>query len=488
MPTQDGLDTLPVLDEYSHIVWCKYDEDWTRNREESIGQIHVYQIVWKVQTNSNNLLGVQVLSDLRSLLDAEIANPNFDPIPRLSFYYGQQSIPWAQDPSSFCVNISCEIIDVQDPSLWRVIADYGPVTESGPQLLDKEPLSQDPMKWPFFRWLEIIDDQEVVETAICLGIPEFLEGSDYAGKQFTGNFLSLHTIFRGPDYNNKEPGPIVNSAGQQTIDPQMELSHRMIYNVRVNYPNEYYAMLLNELYGQTVHAPDAATYGLNNAYTENPIESQYFEHAATQMFRILGFPHGTWKFLVAIPEIKEWRVDNEDGDGPTQYASTTIKFEIKLGKRIEWGDQIYYSGWNRLVLNNGQACFKRVKDEYGVEGALIYDPQDPNKKLLFPTQAWRVKEGETIKIQPTNKDELEGLMDLVETSEPINLRPDGTQHTDPDEQPDHIWYLNLRPANYFKITGYYSTPIGDPMPVLPVLGGAEVFPPPPPWLNLPTFP
>jgi hypothetical protein len=493
MPTQSELSELPTLGDSeisTNIVSCGFDFEWTRSREENTGQTHIYKVIWKVQTNSNGLTGVSVLYQLRLLQEAEIT---FDWIPRIGWYYGEHTtILGAQDPASFCNRVFCEIIDHEDPSVWRVAADYGPVVDIGTQIINDYPLDQDPMKWPLFRWFEIIDDQEVIEEAHCLGIPQYLRGSDVGDTIFTGTFLDLESVERGPNFPGSEPGPIVNAAGQQTVDPQMELSHRIIYNVKVNYPNEHYAMVLNRVFEKTVHGPEEMVHG-------NPLVNSLNNDLVPF---IMGWPHGTWRFLVAIPEIKEWRVFDESGFSVRQYCSTTIKFEIKRGRKIEWGDGQYYSGWNRLILNNGQACFRRFSGEGSELGDLISHPKVEGRYLLFPTQAWKRRDGkETINEEEVTEETFEDItLEKVDTSEPINLRVDGTQLEEQYERPDHIWYQNLEPANYFHIAKYYGKYSGENLVPDPVLPGQlstgfedDEIPPDPtdpetPWKVTPTFP
>jgi hypothetical protein len=474
------------------ILLCQYDEDWTRKVQENVGNSCDYDAIWKVKIDQDDVVGGQVLSDLRLLIKQNYTSINgqvFDWIPfvqeacETTNYYDHLGFA---DPYSFCSSVSCEIIDTKDPTLWRVVAHYKQVDESGSPLIWTRPLPDDPLRWPPVRWVEFIEDQSVVEVAHCIGTLD--QTGDVTEPR--GWFHDLSQLERGMGaFSQNEPKPIVNAAGQQTIDPQMELDHRIVYNVRINYPSYLYAMALNTALRGTIHAPDD--------YVSDPI---FYQNAEDEFFyKIMGFPHGTWKFLVAEPDQRHFRrsiINDSDScqDGIYQYCPTTIKFEIKMGKKFLSGDYgygEYYTGWIRQVLNNGQVCFRKWWDKYGAdlgenpEGIkdYIYDPRyglgADKRPLLFPSVARRPFDtsldlfdelDNRSPLTQSRQDDIAdstGILEDAETSEPINLHPDGTQITQPTDPPNHIWYLNLTPANYHLIT-YFHNGIAEPSrPVLP---------------------
>jgi hypothetical protein len=486
------------MSESHNIISCRYDEDWTRIKTESVGNIHEYEVRWKVVVDDNNMTGGSVLYQLRVLIQ-KLGHPSpaapYDRVPIVGENYCDPS--WESykinpyydhldhvDQSSFCSKVSCELIDPKAPDIWRITATYTPPMDTGPQVIDSNPLDADPLKWPVITWFEFVEDQSVVELATCFGF--------YTND---GTFIDLPHLSRGvTNEYAEEPGPIVNAAGQQTIDPQMEISHRIIYNAKVNYPNHFYAAKLNRLFENTMHA--------SPLYLQNPVVYQY--NISENVPLLLGYPHGTWKFLVAEPEVRNFRVND---DVIMEYCATTIKFEIKMGQIVDEDDEFkFYSGWNRLVLNNGQVCLRKMNSRYGYPGedvagdSWVRDPRyssdtglaadgGPRYKLLFPTTAMKLKDA---KVQdfayldprvdsdgnwipnsytgPRHQPVVDDLEE-VETAEPVNLNEDGTQSTEPTVVPNHIWYNNLRAVDYnYYITNYYGDSIFYTLP------GADIDP------------
>jgi hypothetical protein len=436
---------------------CTYTEDFTRRVVEGESNNREYPIAWKAISVEHDLTGTQVLAQARAA--GGTPGPNFDPVPDVGDPY---SLLTASDPNSRCKTVTCELEDPKgSPHIWIIKADFGPPEGGNLKLVGPSP-PPSPLKWPSRHKIEYIESQSVVEKAYCL--------------------TQLKNIARGMLGNrDKEPGPLLNSAGQQTIDPQMELDHRIILHTTVYYPDPIYAIALNNQFHKTCHGPPA--FLGQHVTPSNPVLATFPNidpasgpHGGEYPF-FMGCPHFSWKFLnaqcadVAFRKVDEDEMQEEEEqfitDGVMQYYLTTIRHEFKLGEKIIfgseavedinpeitdpaiWGDAFGYSGWIRLVLNNGQTCFRKMQDlsiddiDNPLQEVFIIDPRfDDDRKLWLPTTAQLLKEEfnwkyadtrayhDSPREQPTDEDFTEEL-----TSEPVNLNLDGTQIMDPNKKP-----------------------------------------------------
>lgn len=479
MPSVRLLPGTPVQ-ENSFILSCLYDEQFQRDITEDIAYNHDHMTVWKVRVNSFDKDGAAILKELRRLKSGGLSpGPKWDTPPALRDYYSPL-FAGSNESKCFCFKIACEVIDVEDSSQWRVTAWYGPPQDIGSNLIWSQYMPSDPFQWYWLpdgtgvqangtiggyvrnAWIEYVEDQKVLENATCI--------------------TQLPGINRGPGSGN-EPGPICNATGQQTIDPQVEPVHRVILNVVVNYPSYTYAMGMNDRFSRGIHAPSIM---FTDSAVADPIVAHQYDTSDQPLF--MGFPHGCWKFLIADvgrPQYRMVRTTTGSGyniveaDSVVEYCPVTIRLELNLGEIISTDqyDVDYWSGWLRQILNNGQVCLKKWNDGYVTtpdpmsdddKESYIPSPLPPHDPQIFPVLVKKLKENaadsegtgvedDDARSSPSSAREL--LMDQlkdVEPSEPINLRLDGTQITDPSEKPNHILFNNLRPVDLYDITDAYG--------------------------------
>jgi len=543
MPSDSALLNLRVIHPgftpETFIVSCRYDSEMNRATSEDMAYNHEYITIWKVLINSNYVEGSQVLRELRRLRAYHIVlNDEWDYPPVLRDYYNPKTTPnpnsnWPNyhgfDNLSFCYKIDCEIIDMADPSLWRVTAHYGPPQDVSSNIVWKEPLDPDPFQWywtPQFdpdwnhsdpyelegyvanSWVEFVEDQKIVERAYCLiDLPSINRGPNLPRyRAASGSDPKLE-----PGMN--EPGPVVNAAGQQTIDPIVEPIHRMILNVVINYPDYTYAMALNEQFRMGLHAP-------LSLYKKGIELEQYNKDGDYDGQRLfMGYPHGTWKFLIAEPGKPQYRKirltpggDVWETEQIVEFCPTLIKLELNMGDIISFEpfspNRPIYSGWTKQVLNNGQTCFTKWNDKSyptvidpdknksghtniadgTYPNAMIPDPTDVDHKRfqLFPVRVRQLNEDakDTDKVLWNLPDARQGTQTVHRTlnpsdapfeepSEPINLNIDGTVITDPNVKANHILYGQLKPVNLYDITDLYGRRI------FPAFLASRSFPIPP---------
>lgn len=445
---------------------CKYEEGLARKVTEGAQGHTEYPMSWMAIVDTHDLHGKEVLA----LARAATPGPGFDPVPqkvgsKWSFRRGDGDM--VEDSGAEAQMITCEVIDPSNDLIWKITADYSTLETSG-NLNFGGPVPADPMLWPVRHWLERVDEQSVIEVAKCLTYLDHLK--------------------RGWNFEN-EPGPIINAAGQQTVDPQMRQGYRIIFHILINYPNALYAVALNNQFGDTVHAPDDALELLK----EPPEE--------TVPKLLMGCPHFTWKFLAAHTEKAQFREVEVEGQPveeleTTEYYATDLEFELKFGPWINLliGDNpgvlhTMRAGWIRPVLNNGQTCFRKWLDKYidpdGSDPVYIQDPRRPvdpqtgvRPPMLLPCTALQVKGDFDLgfddnRSSPTTPRAQPQLTDMeeVEVSEPVNLKLSGEQITDPGELAGYVLYTDLVPADYYKITDYFGNkvfPENVELPVFPL--------------------
>ncbi len=441
------------------LLKCLYHDKFTRKVVESSENSNKeYQIIWLAEVNDPDLSGTQVLA----LARAATPGARFDHVPVANEEY---SFLGFTDSGSTAKSITCELEDPDCRTVWIITADYKPSSEGKLQFLGPEPPSH-PLRWPVTSWMEVMDEQGVVEKI--------------------WSFSNLPSLTRSVN-SGKEPGIICNAAGQQTIDPLTEIKYRYILNVLVFYPNELYAIALNSQFGRTVHC---------HTHFNTDVPGTGGTPGSTSGYPdlLFGCPYYTWKFLAAIPDKPKWRQvkpktgeeetvgeDIETHEGAIKYVPTTIKIEFFEGDLISDVDlgigtgpstaYTFRSGWLKKILNNGQTCFRKWQSKVSAitSEVFIEDPRfkpAETRKMLLPTTCFKVKDdfdlsfvdprppSGTDRPQPKSTD-----MQEVQTSEPVNLKLDGTQITDPEAKATYIYGLDLAPSDYFNITDYFGNPL-----------------------------
>lgn len=439
------------------LIKCLYDESFTRRVRETETKEREYEIVWRAEVDYADYFGTEVLQLARA---ATPTPGRYDPVHRVGDDYSFLSGDYGGlvvDERSECTEVNCELEDDRNPFIWIIRANFAPPGAGG-KLSFLGPKPVNPLRWPVEHWVEYSEDRVVVERAICL--------------------TQLDHLLRGPTHFASEGGPIVNAAGQQTVDPQTDVAHRMILCSQVYYPDPIYCIGLMNQFEGTVHGPSDFVGG----------ESPTFPNFNPAFPSLMGSPHFVWRFMLATHEKAEYKTltgeeaeEEEEDEVTIKYYTTIIKLERKRGSQIALQKKVgetvtqntIWSGWIREVLNNGQTCFRKVEDEYLGQDLWVMDPryspttQTDGRKMLLPTTALQMKEDavllsyEDTRTGPTSPRPLPTIDDIieVETSEPVNLHLDGTQITDPEEPANHIQYLSLTPANYFDITDYFGNPI-----------------------------
>jgi hypothetical protein len=436
------------------LLRCQYDEDFKRKVTEGESGRQEYEIVWRASFSDDDtdLTGGEVLALVRAA-----SGPNFD---HVVVYNESYSLLGYTDDNSRAQNITCELEDPLCHTVWIIRAEFKPPGTGKLDFMGPSPPGH-PLQWPVTAWLEIVDNESVVETAFCMNkLDSIKRGYHAAGS---------------PEASSKK-GPVINAGGQQTVDPLITEDHRTILNVLVYYPNALYAIALNNQFAKTIHCH------------ANPLADPSTQSTSpTEPALLMGCPHFTWKYIGAYPEKPAWRKvteedqeavpgdDIEEDQGSIKYCPTTVKLEFKLGELINAKDDLgittqdydFYSGWLKKQLNNGQTCFRKWYDEYLNLEQFILDPRfGDNRKMLLPTTALQLKESFDAgyedtrssptgpRAQPTKND-----FEEVETAEPINLNQDGTQITDPEAPANYIYFLDLEPADYYDITDYFGNPV-----------------------------
>jgi hypothetical protein len=426
------------------LLVCHYHEDFTRKVTEGENSHKEYERIFRVvyDRNTDDKSGTDVLVDCRAatpganfVLPAKIGDP---------YTFGAFT-----DEGSRAKEIVCELEDPNVPHVFKIVETYRAPDAGGKlNFLGPSPPGH-PLQWPSKYWLDVTEEQGVVEKAVC--------------------FSNLTSIMR--DITSPK-GPIVNSAGQQTIDPLVTMDYRIILNALVYYPSGLYAMALNNQFGRTCHYHDDYATDPSGDESDFPL--------------LMGCPYYTWKFLSATTNKGDWRqVTEEDqeevtGDdivasaGSILYFPTTIRFEFRLGDLIDETDLgwegttfLFNHGWIRKVLNNGQVCFRKFMDDYLPQERFWEDPRfGDNRKMQLPTTALQLKDTfdgkyNDTRSSPSTPRTQPGLDDFEEreTAEPINLELDGTQISDPEADTRYVYYLDLKQANYYDITDYFGNSV-----------------------------
>lgn len=454
----------------SALLRCQYALEFDRSVTEKLeNNAKEFTIEWDAEVNDPDLSGDEVLA----LARAATPGPKFDKVINVGDGY---SFLGRVYPNSTARTVSCKMDPQSEGFLFKIVAEFNLPTDGNLKFLGPEPPAH-PLLWPVIGWLEIVEEQEVVEKiAMISNLP-------HIGRGTTAAYIV------NP---KKDPGPAINAANQQSIDPLLENAHRIILNVQLYFPNELYAIALNSQFEKTVHC-HTFFYLDPAALTYVPGDPDHLDYPPL----VFGCPYYTWKYLGAIPDKPKWRqvipkegemeVEGDDieiHEGAVKYTPTLVRFEFKMGEVITnqdlniaplTGDPTFgfNLGWVKKLLNNGQTCFKKWQStKTTIDGpttteVYIEDPRyDDHRPITVPTTAKHLKSAfstafadprpisGTDRPQPTSAD-----LEEEATGEPINLHLDGTQMTDPLSKPTYIYGLDLKPANYFNITDYFGNPI-----------------------------
>ena len=225
----------------------------------------------------------------------------------------------------------------QHPRRWHITCDYLPPDDVDPGQIG-EP---DPLLWPTEYWVEWTEEQVPLEKA--------------------KNVESLDHIGRGALID----GPIVNSAGEQTIDSQMKT---FVYPV---------------VCCQKAYSTLASIIALNSAYQESMNNGSFFG-APARYARYLGTESG--------------RLQRAGGIG-FYLGITRIWFKAAL--------------WDRRVLNNGMMHLQ--KNAAGT--AYLRDGNAKLKLFRHMVREMHISDGK--EGEPPAGTQVEG--DLVPSPEPTNL-------------------------------------------------------------------
>lgn len=384
------------------IIYCRYseDNDWKISIDEN--RAASYSVKWDVLVDSPTpCTGLGVLQTVQALEDnVEDPVPDEGDGPHYA-HLGDE------DFGSFLTTISChqKFVDAKPVENTFVIqANYAPPKNNSKS--EKQKIQKpNPLDWDPIYYVEWVEEDRVIEEAFCItSLPQLLRGT------------TLPSSLENPDSGEPEMGPLVNAAGQQTIDPVTEPVWHALLCCKINYPHAFQSMLLNNLYG-------AAT-NFAGEDEEDPI-------------LFLGCRPRTWRYLFA--QAAEPLEKEVKGVGTVVYYPTIVKIEFNS------------MTWDRFILNNGQTCFRRTNFVSGSN--YILDPRyDDGQPMLFPTTAQVLKDSskwlEGVNGIPQEDQPSFSDMEEIESSEPMNLELDGTQIRDPKKPAFHIQYRHKREVDF----------------------------------------
>jgi hypothetical protein len=318
------------------IIYCKFSENVDRGFRYGRGERATYELMWDVKVDDGSLAGPVVLEMARA---AAVSASCPNPVARYNYTYTFNGF---EDGGSFAREFSGRIKDVDsDGTLWQFAATYVPPepTETTSALQDPNPLN-----WAPEYWIEWIEEQIPVEKAYC--------------------YTQMEQLRRGPNYlpgksEVNEPGPIVNAAGQQTIDPIMTTIIRPIVCAVFNAPTYLDAAYLNRVFGNTV-----------NGDHDSEVD------AYKNVDKFLGDDARTWKFLMATSDRRQQHTLKYPlKENPAErnvtifYYPTTVKLQFRK------------ETWDSKVLNNGMVAYKYVKGFYPTSGFGGSDPYNTTALL-----------------------------------------------------------------------------------------------------------
>lgn len=345
------------------VTKCEYAEDENKFTTDWQGQ-GTYPVVFDVWVDEF-AAGPAII-----LAGQAVSGPGFDRIflPNEVYVLGGYT-----DQNSLMDHYEGTLMDVKDSIFrWKITCMFKPLDPGTSKAKKQEP---NPLLWPVEYNVEKLEEQVPLEKATCK--------------------TDLPQIRRGPSFPSNEPGPIMNAAAQQTIDPVMRTRYSSIAVAVKNYAS------LQEIIN------------LNNTY-EDTMSSAPF----------LGVPATCWKYLTTQAQGIQYK--DVPGAGLIAYYPGITKIQLRR------------EGWNRLILNNGLICLKFKPVVPGLAGAYYTD-------FDFPT-TYPSPTGSLIHFPCMVKKSVTDAT-LVEAAEPVNLAIDGTQ-LPPESQGVYIEYEHLERVDY----------------------------------------
>lgn len=337
-------------------VTSKRLPDAQRGGEDSVGR-RTYEETFEVdQTDAGPLAaGVAV-----AIAAQTIAVGDLVPLRGDNYSYGGTT-----DLDSYAFDFSWQRpAPVDRPRRWHIGVKYGPA-EGDPGQLGED----DPLLWPTEYWVEWTEEQVPIETA------RIVESLDHVGRA-AGSL-----------------GPIINSAGEQQIDPQMKTVYYPILSCQKAYPT------LNEIVA------------LNTTYQDSTNNGVFF-----------GAPARSAKYLLT----ESGRLQQTQG----------VSFYLGI-TRIWFRNAL----WDRRILNNGMMHLRKKTD-----GTYRTAPGGSPRlfRHMLEQTTFNTDGSET-----TDVDE-SGAKIYVPSPEPANLALDGTVL--PKNQPGlNLNYRYLTELNYAGI-------------------------------------
>ena len=353
------------------------------------GQNGQYQLTWHIQADSDNHHAGSILQMAQALT----ASPGVVPVAKYGDVY---SLLDYTDNGSFARSFRGGVADKSTRD-FIIQVGYKPPDPGQPIQLDPNPLN-----YPIQYWVEWIEEQVPIESAICLTDmmqikrgPKYYEDGPLAGGT-PGKDLDIPS----------EPGPIVNACGQQTVDPVLKtVYHPVIYALK-NMPSYLTACGLNATYMETMNSDEF-------------LNDQPFQ----------------WRFLYAKAEQKQ---EKRVGAKTIIYYPTIIALEYRRAT------------WNKKVLNNGMVTFKYLSPDSphpnpGKGGNQLIQVKDNPKTTVDESKPPRPARS-PVQVH-TNPDD-PATDTLVDAAEPMKLNLDGVQLLDDGDTATFIDYQYLTPVPY----------------------------------------
>lgn len=394
------------------ILSCDIDQNYTRDTKIDENNNPVYPVRWIIQVNRDDYFGFQVLSLAQRWGGAGT------PVPRQNDIFNYFGF---FDPLTTAGPITCKLLDADNPRLWIAEVEFRRADNNSKEEKQRRKIPN-PLNWAPIYTVTWDEQQIPLEEARCMtDLPTIKRGPSF-------EILEKVKGFEGNIFDSWPPlGALVNAVGQQTVDPIMVTVRRPILVCKRNYPFTINALLINKAYSDSFN------------YT-----------------KFLGCDPFTWKFISCEAQ------DPEEKEIEDQPTITYIPTVTKLG---------YNSlTWDIKLLNNGQSCF-RLHYVPGKGYDFVLDPRSNTdaalrSPLVFPTLQHVLKDSFKLSTPAdTNTGPTVNDFEEIESTEPMNLRPDGTQIGSPrkdnqplvqqgrnplpaDEKANHIKYRHLRAEDF----------------------------------------
>lgn len=415
-----------------NIKVCQFDvDDRKASYESGSGK---YTKRWKVMVDTRDLCGAEVLEKaITSTLPV-----GSDAVP---FYGSPYTHGTFTDNFVFATSFECWLEDPDDDYNWTIQVEYSaPGKGGGSSKEDSEKAQKEnPLDWDPIYYTDWVEEQKVVEWATLIQSGRFYHdeddipgGTDPDDIQTFGDvfFVKSASVFpwinRGDaiiepwsgDPVYREPGPIVNTAGQQTIDPISRPEFHPVLVCKRNYPSAINSIQMNSFYLKTMNSTT-----------------------------FLGDPPRTWRYVISQadePQQKQVTVAGSETDPDTKATITYYPTITKL--------EFNKMTWDLFVLNNGMSCFR-----YEVEKLIpILDPRSNGLvPMLFPAVVKELKE--TVVLPTTSESEATTFTidDFVSVlaSEPVNLADDGrpVHELFDSDDPNFKMALHLQYRDYTEV-------------------------------------